>query len=167
MTDTNMSGLYDLSITEPAAAKQQIVTVDDDERFIVDLTSATKSYCSMTAQTEEEQATLYSAMNSPTGKVMEHIGEEIDLKDVYVEVVRCANTETGELQACPRIVLITATGESYHCVSKGVYGALQKLFKVYGEPKRWAHPIRMKIKLIPLGTRNILTLDIVRPKAAK
>lgn len=168
MTDNNT--IFDLSVpTEPAAApvQTQIITADDGERLIVDLTTRTKSYCSMIAETDDEKATLYAAMNSPDGKLMEHIGEILQLKDVYVEAVQCTNEETGEIIPCPRIVLICADGSSYQCVSKGVYGSLKKLFTVYGEPKNWTSPIPLKVRLIPLGTRNVLTLDIVRPGKSK
>ncbi len=168
--DTNInngSGLYDLSLsTAPAQAQTQaqIVTVDDDTNFIVDLTSATRAYCSMTAQTPEEQADLYTAMNAPDKRISECIGDVIELRDVYVESVRCANEETGEVQQAPRIVLIAADGTSYQCVSRGIFGALKKLFTVYGEPMNWSAPIRVKLRQIPLGKRSVLTLDVVREK---
>lgn len=169
MTENN-ANLFDLTVpaADPAAPVQtQIVTIDDGDRLIVDLTTRSKSYSSMIAETEDEKATLYAAMNSPTGKLMEHIGEIINLQNVYVEAVQCINEDTGDIQQCPRIVLIDANGESYQCVSKGVFGSLKKLFAVYGEPQSWTAPIPLKIRLIPLGTRNVLTLDVVRPTAKK
>lgn len=166
MTDA----IFDLTVpteTADAPVQTQIVTVDDGQRMIVDLTSRSTSYSSMVATTDEEKATLYAAMNTPDGKLMEHIGEIINLKDVYVEAVQCTNEETGEIIPCPRIVLIDANGKSYQCVSKGVFGSLKKLFTVYGEPKSWTNPIPLKVRLIPLGTRNVLTLDIIRPGKTK
>lgn len=165
--DTNInngSGLYDLSLPSAPTAPAQVVTVDDDTNFIVDLTSATRAYCSMVAQTPEEQADLYTAMNAPDKRISECIGDVIELKDVYVESVRCANEETGEVQQAPRIVLIAADGTSYQCVSRGIFGALKKLFTVYGEPTAWAAPIKVKLRQIPLGKRSVLTLDVVRDK---
>lgn len=165
-TNINTGGAFDLSMTPaaPAQTQAQIVTVDDDTNFIVDLTSATRAYCSMVATTPEEQADLYTAMNAPDKKVSECIGDVIDLKDVYVEKVNCTNEETGEVQAAPRIVLITADGTSYQCVSRGIFGALKKLFTVYGEPMQWTAPLKVKLRQIPLGKRSVLTLDIVRDK---
>ena len=98
-TNINAGGAFDLSMTPaaPAQTQAQIVPVDDDTNFIVDLTSATRAYCSMVATTPEEQADLYTAMNAPDKKVSECIGDVIDLKDVYVEKVNCTNEETGEI----------------------------------------------------------------------
>lgn len=167
-TNINSGGAFDLSLPAPAATPAQvpaqIVTVDDDSNFIVDLTSATRAYCSMVAQTEAEQADLYTAMNAPDKRVSDCIGDVIDLKDVYVEKVNCTNEETGEVQAAPRIVLIAADGTSYQAVSRGIFGALKKLFTVYGEPMNWKAPIKVKLRQIPLGKRSVLTLDIVRDK---
>ena len=115
----------------------------------------------MTAETVEEKATLYNAMNNTEKRIKDCINEVIEIKDVFVEVVNCTNQETGECSRCPRTVLIDVNGVGYQAVSLGVFSALKKLFNVFGEPSEWEAPIKLKIKQISHGTKNILTFDIV------
>lgn len=135
---------------------------DDDERMIVDLTERTTSYCSLVATTEDEKLTLYNAMNNPDKRLADMINEKISVKDVFVEVVKCENRETGEKQSCPRIVLIDSNGIGYQCVSIGIFSALKKLFSVFGEPGTWENPVTVKVKQISKGERKMLTLDVVK-----
>lgn len=135
---------------------------DDDERMIVDLTERTTSYCSLVATTEDEKLTLYNAMNNPDKRLADMINEKISVKDVFVEVVKCENRETGEKQSCPRIVLIDTNGIGYQCVSIGIFSALKKLFSVFGEPGTWENPVTLKVKQISKGDRKMLTLDVVK-----
>ena len=121
---------------------------DDDERMIVDLTERTTSYCSLVATTEDEKLTLYNAMNNQDKRLADMINEKISVKDVFVEVVKCENRETGEKQSCPRIVLIDSNGIGYQCVSIGIFSALKKLFSVFGEPGTWEKPVTVKVKQI-------------------
>lgn len=146
-----------------APVQETAVTIvnDEGENFIVDLTSRQTSYCSMTAETVEEKATLYNAMNNTEKRIKDCINEVIEIKDVFVEVVNCTNQETGECSRCPRTVLIDVNGVGYQAVSLGVFSALKKLFNVFGEPSEWEAPIKLKIKQISHGTKNILTFDIV------
>ena len=158
---------FDLTPAAPAAPAELTPAApalfDDDSKFIVDLTSRTTSYCSMAATTAEEKADLYNAMNAPANRLKDCINEVIEIKDVYVEVVHCTNTETGERVPVPRTVLIDSNGIGYQAVSSGIFNALKKLFSIFGEPHTWAAPIKVKIKQIcKSATNNILTFEIVK-----
>lgn len=148
----------EVTTTAPAT----VTTYDDDERMIVDLTERTTSYCSMVATTQDEKLTLYNAMNNPDKRLADCINEKISVKDVFVEVVKCENRETGEKQSCPRVVLIDENGVGYQCVSIGIFSALKKLFAVFGEPSAWEKPVTVKVKQISKGERKMLTLDVVK-----
>ena len=133
---------------------------DNGEHYIADLTTATSSYCSMVADTPEEKATLFNAMNNPDERIADHINETIAVKDLYCEVVQCVNQETGEVSTCPRIVLIDDKGKSYASVSLGIYSAMKKLISIYGQPT-WDKPIKVKVMQISKGTRKMLSLKLV------
>lgn len=133
---------------------------DNGEHYIADLTMATSSYCSMVADTPEEKATLFNAMNNPDERIADHINETIAVKDLYCEVVQCVNQETGEVSTCPRIVLIDDKGKSYASVSLGIYSAMKKLMAIYGQPT-WDKPIKVKVMQISKGTRKMLSLKLV------
>lgn len=139
-----------------------VMTSDEDSRFIVDLTTRTTSYCSMTANTPESRATLYNAMNNPEKHIKDCINEVISIKDVYVEVVQLHNEETGEVSVAPRTVIIDENGVGYQAVSLGVFSALKKMFQVYGEPTTWENPVKVKVRQISRSAnKNILTFDII------
>lgn len=156
----------DFNPAAPAPANYGIqTTCDDDEKLILDLTTRTVSYCSFKPTNDEEKAALYNAQNNTPNRVKDHIGEIINLKHVYVEAVQLQNKETGEVNVCPRVVLIDENNDSFQSVSIGVYSAIRKIFGIYGTPEKWTKPLPIKIKLINKSAdRSILTIDIVTGK---
>lgn len=127
--------------------------------IIADLTTTSNHYCSMATDTQENKALLYKAMNNPDKRIGDCINMEIHVKDVYCELVQCANKQTEEVSTVPRTVLIDENGVSYQAVSKGIFTAVAKLIQVFGAPT-WETPIVVKVRQISRGDRNILTLDV-------
>lgn len=126
----------------------------------VDMTTAQTQFCSMTASTDEDKAKLFNAMNNPDKRLADCINMKIKAKDLYIEVVNCTNEETGEITACPRIVIIDDKGVSYQAVSIGIYSALKKVIQVFGTPT-WEKPVTLEVKQVSKGTRKMLTLNVV------
>lgn len=161
---------FDLSVPSTAkdvdkaiAEEQQIVVRNDDnDNLIVDLTSRTVSYCSFVPTTQKEKAQLYNATNNTSKRVKDLINTEINLCNVYVEVVNCTDNITGEVIKCPRIVLIDDKNEGYVCVSVGIFSALKKLFTIFGEPSTWEEPVRIKFRQVSTSNnKSVLTFDTV------
>lgn len=139
------------------------VTMDEDEKFIMDLTSERKvQFCSMTPKNEDEEIVLYNAMNAPEKRVGDCINMTIEVKHVYCEIVTCVNRESGEESVCPRIVLIDKDGVGYQAVSLGIYGAVKKLITIKGNPATWKKPVKMKVTQVTKGDRKLLTLNMVK-----
>lgn len=119
------------------------------------------SFFSGSAKTAEEKKLLANAMNNPDKRLADCINQEIAVKDLYVEQVEMLNQNTGELQTCPRIVLIDKDGVSYGCVSFGILGSLKKIMSVYGVPT-WEEPVTVKPVFInKAADRRILSLLLV------
>lgn len=138
-----------------------VMVMDGADNFIVDLTDTrTAMFSSMAVDTPQQKATLFKAMNNPEKRIGDCINMEIDVKDVFCEVVTCTNKESGEVTQCPRIVLIDKDGVGYQAVSIGIYSALKKVFAVFGTPT-WETPIKIKIVQISKGDRKMLTFDVV------
>ena len=133
---------------------------DEGFSLVADMTSRQTAFCSMFATTKEDKAKLYNAMNNPDSRLADCINMQIKAKDLYVEIVNCTNEETGEVTACPRIVIIDDEGKSYQAVSIGIYSALKKIIQVYGAPT-WADPVTLEVKQITKGQRKMLTLNVV------
>lgn len=158
--------IFDLSTpaqatAEPTGAAVPSMVNDDDARFIVDLTTRATQYCSMKAESDKEKAALFNATNNPDFRLADMINMEVKVKDVFVEAVHCTNRDTGEVNVCPRVVLIDDKNVGYQCVSIGVFSAIKKLFGIYGEPMYWSAPIKMIVKQITKGERQMLTLNVV------
>ena len=119
------------------------------------------SFFSGQAKTAEQKKLLANAMNNPDKRLADCVNQEIAIKDIYVEQVDMVKQDTGEVQTCPRIVLIDADGVSYGCVSFGILGSLKKIMSVYGVPT-WAEPVTVKPVFINKGNdRRILSLLLV------
>ncbi len=144
------------------AVRQNTMNVFADEGYsvAVDLTSAQTQFCSMHAETAEEKAKLYNAMNNPEKRIGDCINMTINAKDLYIEVVNCTNEETGEVTACPRIVIIDDKGVGYQAVSVGIFSALKKVVQVFGAPT-WETPVKLMVQQITKGSRKMLTLNVV------
>lgn len=133
---------------------------DEGFSIVADMTSAQTQFCSMKAETKDEKAALYNAMNNPDKRIGDCINMTIAARDLYIEVVNCTNEETGEVTACPRIVIIDEQGVSYQAVSIGIYSALKKVIQVFGAPT-WDEPVKLEVKQITKGSRKMLTLNVV------
>ena len=150
-----------MEITVNESAAPTTVIVDEEKNFIADLTTTHASYCSLAVKTKQDKARLYNATNGNAKRIADMINTQISVKDVFVETVQCTNTTTGEVKACPRIVLIDSNLNGYQCVSVGVYSAIAKIIHIYGTPDQWEEPIKVMIKQISKGDRKMLTLEIV------
>ena len=141
--------------------KELVKYNEEGTNFIVNLKSASTSYCSLNVNTQKEKEHLFNIISSPTDRIANIINEIIELKDIYVETVELTNEETGEISFAPRTILIDKNGKSFECVSIGIFSALKKLFQIFGEPCIWEKPIKIKIKQIQKGTKSILTFSIL------
>lgn len=141
--------------------KNEIMTQEQAQGLAAVFGGVGANYFSGSVKTPEDKKRLVNAMNNPDKRLADMVNTEIPVKDLYVEQVEMANQETGELQTCPRIVLIDADGVSYGCVSYGVLGSLKKIMAVYGQPT-WEEPVVVKPVFITKGNdRRILSLLLV------
>lgn len=135
------------------------VTMDENNHFITDLTNRQTTFCSLSATTPAEKAMLFKAMNNPEKRIGDCINMTINAKDIFCEVVDCINQQSGEIQACPRIVIIDDKGVAYQAVSLGVYSAIKKIIQVFGTPT-WKTPLPLVVKQITKGEKKLLTFDV-------
>lgn len=146
-----------------ATFPSQAVAMEEDERFIMDLTAERKvQFCSMIPKNEDEEILLFNAMNNPKHRLTDFINKTITLRHVFCEIVNVYNENTGERDLCPRIVLIDTKGEGYQCVSLCVFSALKKIFSVKGSPDTWKKPVNLEVKQITKGVKNILTFNMLK-----
>lgn len=127
---------------------------------LTDLNSA-ESYCSIKGDTREALVAMYNAINSPDHKLSDFVGKKLNIKDISIERVENMNDETGEMAANARVVLIDENGESYNCVSSGIYSAIKKLVAVFGEPT-WKPALPVEVQnLSTKKGRKTMTLKAI------
>ena len=121
----------------------------------------TESYCSIKGDTREALVAMYNAINSPDHKLSDFVGKKLNIKDISIERVESMNDETGDMVANARVVLIDDNGESYTCVSSGIYSAIKKLVAVFGEPT-WEPALPVEIQnLSTKKGRKTMTLKAI------
>lgn len=139
--------------------KQEMVELEGGMLFMPG--TGRRSYCSVKAETMEEKAALFNCVNSPSDKLKDNINIPIMLRHVYAEDTEFTNAETGEVQSGVRMVLIDDKGKAYQSCSKGVFGAVSKLFALFGEPGTWDKPIKIVPKLMNVAAnRSVVTFEI-------
>ena len=120
-----------------------------------------ESYCSIKGDTREAKVAMYNAINSPDHKLSDFVGKKLNIKDISIERVENPSDETGEMVANARVVLIDENGESYTCVSSGIYSAIKKLVAVFGEPT-WEPALPVEIQNISTKKgRKTMTLKAI------
>ena len=117
-------------------------------------------YSSMNVQDHDQAVAFYNAVTNPTGKLKEHINEMLNLVHVSVEPIE-VKREDGTTNIAPRIVLVTDAGESYSCVSVGVYAALKRIFSLFGTPDTWKNPLPIKPVLQATKKGQVLSIQLV------
>ena len=121
----------------------------------------TESYCSIKGDSREALVAMYNAINSPDHNLSDFVGNKLNIKDISIERVENMNDETGEMIANARVVLIDENGESYTCVSSGIYSAIKKLVAVFGEPT-WEPALPVEIQnLSTKKGRKTMTLKAI------
>lgn len=121
----------------------------------------TESYCSIKGDSREALVAMYNAINSPDHKLSDFVGKKLNIKDISIERVENMNDETGDMVANARVVLIDENGESYTCLSSGIYSAIKKLVAVFGEPT-WEPALPVEIQnLSTKKGRKTMTLKAI------
>ena len=114
------------------------------------------SYTDYNTSDRKAAVDFYNAVSNPTGKLKEHVNEVLEMAHVSIEV---SELKTGEL--APRIIIVTADGNSYQCVSIGVYQSLKRIFALFGTPETWAEPLTIKPVLTSTAKGQVLSLQLV------
>lgn len=139
---------FDLSVTEPAAEVVASRVDVDGKEMIADLSSATVAYCSMQITDNADRVKAYNAMSNADEQLSEHIGEEIPVRHIYVECIKCENEKTHAMETVPRIVLIASDGRTYQACSFGVFSSLKRIFQIFGRPDEWDFALVVRCKRV-------------------
>ena len=119
-------------------------------------------YCSKVAESEKEKKELFNALESCDALLNDCVGQEINIKDVYVEEKQVIDDETGEIKTKYRTILFDENGQTYATGSYGIYNILKKIVQIYGLPENWKKPLKVKVAKRPIGNgKQSLTLTLM------
>lgn len=130
---------------------------------VSDVMNTGLGYTDMNLADRSAAVAFYNATSNPVNKLKEHVNEVLSLVHVSVECVEVSKEEDapGDKVIAPRIVLITDDGQSYACVSVGVYQSLKRMFTLLGTPDTWTKPVKIKPVLISTKKGQVLSLNLV------
>lgn len=94
--------------------------------------------------TEEGKVKVFAAMQD-SEKIEDHLNEDINLSDIIMQNVEILNEQTGEMDPAVRTTLIDDKGKSYTATSAEIVKSLRTLIGIWGEPKGWKKPIKIKM----------------------
>ena len=119
-------------------------------------------YCSKVAETEKEKKELFNALESCDALLNDCVGQEIKIKDIYVEEKQVMDDTTGEMKIKYRTILFDENGQTYATGSYGIYNILKKIVQIYGLPETWEKPLKVKVAKRPIGNgKQSLTLTLM------
>lgn len=129
---------------------------------VSDVMNTGLGYTDMNLSDRSAAVAFYNATSNPVNKLKEHVNEVLSLVHVSVECVEVSKDDVPEGKTiAPRIVLITEDGNSYSCVSVGVYQSLKRMFTLLGNPDTWTEPVKIKPVLISTKKGQVLSLNLV------
>lgn len=121
-----------------------------------------KIYCSIVAESEESKKQLFNALETCDALLNDCVGQEIAIKDIYVEEREIIDEETGEVRPKYRTILFDESGQTYATGSYGIFNIVKKIVSIYGLPTNWENPIKVKVSKRPIGNgKQSLTLTLI------
>ena len=121
-----------------------------------------KIYCSIVAESEESKKQLFNALETCDALLNDCVGQEISIKDIYVEEREITDEETGEVRPKYRTILFDESGQTYATGSYGIFNIVKKIVSIYGLPTNWENPIKVKVSKRPIGNgKQSLTLTLI------
>ena len=119
-------------------------------------------YCSKVAENEKEKKELFNALETCDALLNDCVGQEIEIKDIYVEERQVIDEESGEIKNKFRTIIFDKSGQTYATGSYGIFNVLKKIVGIYGLPTTWEKPLKVKVAKRPIGNgKQSLTLTIM------
>lgn len=143
-------------------SEEMMKSENNGAMMVSDVMNTGVGYTDMNLSDRSAAVAFYNATSNPANKLKEHVNEVLSLVHVSVECVEVSKDDVPEGKTiAPRIVLITEDGQSYSCVSVGVYQSLKRMFTLLGTPDTWTEPVNIKPVLISTKKGQVLSLNLV------
>ena len=130
--------------------------MENNENKELTLFSGVKNniYCSKNIDSVEDKKELINALESCDVLLNDCVGQEIEIKDIYVEEREVVDHETGEIKIKYRSILFDVNGQTYATGSYGIYNVLKKIVQIYGLPDTWEEALKVKVAKRSIGNEK-------------
>ena len=88
------------------------------------------TYCSKEVETIEDKKELFNALESCDVLLNDCVGQEIAIKDIYVEERQVYDEESGEVKPKYRTIIFSEEGQTYATGSYGIYNVMKKIVRI-------------------------------------
>lgn len=100
-------------------------------------------FSTVQANTFADKLSIIKAMTNAEN-LRDHLNKPFALVNWTAQAVTLTDEKTGAVSEAVRLVLMSADGKAYACVSDGIAKSLQNILAVAGEPSTWDEPIKVK-----------------------
>ena len=127
----------------------EIVSTEDVQNavasIIAGMNAGNKSiYSTLDTDDWESKTLVFSALTNSEA-VDDNLGKTIQLRNFVAQSVDIIDSATNQEITVPRVVLIDADGNAYHCISGPILLSLRNLVDIFGQPKTWPQPVPVTI----------------------
>lgn len=117
-------------------------------------------FSTVQAITFADKLSIIKAMTNAEN-LRDNLNKSIALVNWTAQDVALTDEKSGEVTDATRLVLMTADGKAYACVSDGIAKSLQVILAVAGHPSTWNEPIKVKaMEEQGKGMNRYLTLTL-------
>lgn len=126
-------------------------------------TAELEVYCSINSETMEAKKSLLNALETCDVKLNDIVGQEITIKNVYIEKrPNAIDKETGEVKTKYRTIIFDEDGKTFVTGAYGIFNILKKIFTICGTPESWDEPLKVKVIKPSIGNgKTSLSLEIL------
>lgn len=115
----------------------------------------------------EDRLKLVNMVTGDINMVSEHLNEDIEVKDIYIDIVE-VNNEEKKIDAepdkirTPRIVFINKDGVGFYSTARGVVNKFENILALLGTPDKWGRTVTFNFREEKLkkNSRKIITFSI-------
>lgn len=124
--------------------------MENQEKGLI-VTNNKNMFCSLDMENQENKIKLYNATENVDLLLNDIVGQQIIIKDVYIEEYNSIDKETGEIKTKYRTILFDEKGKTYASGAYGIYNSLKKIFTIFGDPTSWE---TLKVEVYKRKTNN-------------
>lgn len=119
-------------------------TISDVSAEVSNVGKGQGFYSSIQGESKADKVRLINALQD-SEKMQDHLNETLSVVDVVIQATTITDDRTGEVNAVPRVTLVTADGKAISGMSNGLFRAINNILQIMGDPSEWDEPQDMQV----------------------